>query len=122
MLQIPTVSAAPRRTRSTPIRRTFAKLEALDEQKNHVDTESREYSDLISRCVALADKIISMSTKNLDDVLLKIAAAGVHADRNNDTAPLTEWTFTPSGFVCDDGPSTLLLSIRDDLRRLQEAI
>ncbi|HEU4804918.1 MAG TPA: hypothetical protein VFS91_03780 [Nitrobacter sp.] len=122
MLQIPTVSTAPRRTHSTPIRRAFAKLEALDEQKNCVDLSSGKYNALLSHCVALADKIIGVPAKSLDDVLLKIAAAGVHADRKNVGAPLTEWTFAPSGFVCEDGPAKLLLSLRDDLLRLHGGV
>jgi len=63
-----------------------------------------------------------MPAKNFDDVLFKIGAAGVHADRDNDTAPLAEWTFTPSKFVCNDGPQKLLISLRGDLQRLHGAI
>lgn len=123
MLQIPETSAriAPaRKPKMTPIQRAYSRLDAIQAEWVSLAGGGNEkrFGQLCDEGCKLASKIVEMSAQRAGDVLLKIAAAGVLMDRAADSIPLSEWQFKKSGYVSDDAGGCLLMSIRDDLRRL----
>lgn len=124
MLQIPPHQQPLKRHSSAPSKISTA-FEDLNLLHSKMAKAYRQRNALLAgryldRAMDAADAIISMPAKDMRDMLLKIAAAGVLVDAKDDTASLKDWQPLLHGFRCDDAAPKLLMTLRDDLLRLLE--
>jgi hypothetical protein len=81
---------------------------------------SKEFDRAVSKCANIAARIVTAPAHSIDEMLLKIAVAGwsVGAAGGYDLATLEDWK--PHALTSSNGEELeALVSLRDDLRRLQ---
>lgn len=137
MLQLPT--STTRRLRESPVSVAFNKVirkekaaqAAFTAKADHgtLPTAKKSERDAYRRYKRLqkvsddaVSAILSMPAATPEDMLAKIAAAGILVDRadgpKHTLFGLSNWQPDLSGSICDDAAAKLLVSLRSDIRQL----